>query len=207
MKLIGLILLLSIFVCCQDQGDEEKHIFYLHGKIIEDQGIERAVSEKFGKYEYLEIIKTLKETGATVHQETRTEQTDFEAFCKQISSQIDGLVKSGVKPENIGVIGASKGAVMAMYISNMNPNPVNYILLAANTKELEQYYNWNLHGRLLGIYERSDVLAGKDYTHWMNKSTNAIEFKQIELNTGLGHGFLYRPIAEWINPAKKWINK
>ena len=53
-----------------------KHIFYLHGMIIEVQGI-HAVSPQFGAYEYTTIIDSLKATGAKIHAEVRTEKTDF----------------------------------------------------------------------------------------------------------------------------------
>jgi len=31
-------------------------------------------------------------------------------------------------------------------------------------------------------------------------------FKEIELNTGMGHGFFFKPLKEWIKPAVKWAN-
>ena len=31
-------------------------------------------------------------------------------------------------------------------------------------------------------------------------------FKEIELNTGMGHGFLFKPLKEWIEPTIKWAN-
>jgi hypothetical protein len=96
---------------------------------------------------------------------------------------------------------------MAMDIANRNTHPVNYVLLAANNDRLEQEYDWNLHGNILGIYERSDSIAGKDYRYWINRSTHAVRFEQLELNTGLNHGFLYSPIPEWFTPAKNWMNK
>ncbi len=182
----------------------EKHIFYLHGAIIESQGIE-AVSSRYGAYRYTEIIDSLKSTGATVHNVVRTTKTDFFEFCKQTSDQIDSLVNDGVRPEDISVIGASKGGIMTMHISDMNQHPVNYIVLAANSDRLEQSYDLNLHGRILGVYESSDRVAGKHYEYWIEASTNAKEFKHIEINTGLGHGFLYRPIKEWFEPAKAWM--
>lgn len=207
MKLLIQMLFLSVFlVCCKEQTDQKNHVFYLHGRIIELQGIP-AISEKFGEYQYQEIISTLRETGATIHQEIRTEQTDFQTFCLHVSDQIDSLVNLGIPPESITVIGASKGAVMAMNISDQNQHPINYVLLGANNQQIEQENNWNLHGRILGIYEKTDALAGNNYKHWINKSTNAIEFKQIELNTGLGHGFIFQPIEEWITPTREWMKK
>jgi hypothetical protein len=207
MKLfIQVFIFYSLLSNCQSTGKAPKHIFYLHGRIIELQG-RNAVSDQFGKYEYDKIIDSLKNLGAIIHNEIRTEKTEFVNFCEGTSSQIDQLIKSGVNPKNITLIGASKGAVMAMNISNMNTNPINYVLLAANNSEIERENEWNLHGRILGIYEKSDSIAGKNYQYWIDKSTNAVEFNQVEINTGLGHGFLYRPINEWWNPTKEWMKK
>ncbi len=196
------ILTISIFNGLS-KNSSEKHIFYLHGRIIEIQGI-NAKSQKFGAYKYTEIIDSLKSIGI-VHNVVRTNDTDFEEFCKKTSKQIDSLITIGIAAKNITVIGASKGAVMAMYISNINSSPINYIFLAGNNDYRESTRKWNFHGRILGFYEKSDLIAGKDYQYWIDKSTNAIKFEQIELNTGLGHGFLYTPIKEWFNPTKKWI--
>ena len=181
-----------------------KHLFYLHGMIIEVQGI-NAVSPQFGAYKYQEIIDSLNAPGYMVHSEVRTTQTDFKAFCQKISRQIDELVKDGVPPHNISVIGASKGAQMAMTIADLNTNAINYILLGANNSRVEQNFEWRLHGRVLGIYEKSDTIAGKDYSYWIERSPDVKEFQQLEIQTGLGHGFLYSPIAQWLNPTLEWI--
>ncbi len=195
--------LMSTTLACQDMGTG-KHVFYLHGMIVEVQGV-NAVSDDFGPYKYEDIIDSLGSAGYQVHSEVRTSSTDFNAFCMKLSREIDQLVGDGVRPEDITVIGASKGAMMAMQISDLNGHPVNYVLLGANSDRTEESFDWKLHGRILGIYERSDKIAGKDYTYWINRSTDAQEFKQLEINTGLGHGFLFRPIKEWLVPAKEWI--
>ena len=166
-----------------------------------------AVSEEFGAYRYQEIIDSLESTGAEIYNEIRTEETDFDGFSKRVSRQIDSLISKGVNPGDITVIGASKGAVMAMHISDINDNPVNYILLGANNDYIERENDWNLHGNVLGIYEKSDSLAGKNYQYWIDKSDRASQFEQLEINTGLGHGFLYSPLKEWLDPAKKWMRK
>ena len=182
-----------------------KHVFYLHGMIIEVQGV-NAVSDVFGPYKYNDIVDALKATGYMVHSEVRTTNTDFNGFCQKVSQQINQLVKDGVSPQDISVIGASKGAMMAMQISDSSPHPINYILLGANSDRTEKTFNWKLHGRILGIYEQSDTVAGKDYSYWIDRSSDAKEFHQLKINTGLGHGFLYRPIKEWLGPAKDWIS-
>ncbi len=205
MKWFYLIIFLYTFsIGCQNKDTLGNHIFYLHGRIIELQGI-HAEHEQYCKYEYESILDSLEVGGNIVYAEIRNDGTDFEAFCVHISEQIDSLIRAGVEPKRITVIGASKGAVMAMNISDMNQNPINYILLGANNEFIEQENDWNLNGRVLGIYERSDAIAGKSYDIWITRSTNAIEFEQLEINAGLGHGFLYRPINDWLEPAKDWL--
>jgi hypothetical protein len=95
---------------------------------------------------------------------------------------------------------------MAMQVAHINENPIKYVLLGANSSNTEQLFEWSLHGSILGIYESSDDIADRDYSYWMRRSPEAEQFEQLELQTGLGHGFLYRPITEWLVPAKKWIN-
>ena len=173
-QIVFFIILLS--VSCRSNQQDMKHIFYLHGRIIELQGI-NAVSEQFGKYEYLKIIEALKDPDVIVHSEIRTQDTDFNKFSNKVSSQIDSLISKGTKSKNITVIGASKGAVMAMNISNMNKNPINYILLGANSDNLEKTYDWNLHRRILGIYEKSDVYYRNSYNNTSMINTKVINIK------------------------------
>lgn len=189
---------------CTSNIPIQKHVFYLHGRIIELQGAQ-AEHEQFGRYLYQDIIDSLQSENTIVYHEVRDTTTDFYKFTEQTSRQIDSLIKTGVLPHHITVIGASKGAVMTMHISHLNTNPINYILLAANNDYIELENDWTLHGNILGIYDRSDNLAGKNYQYWIDRSVATAKFKQIEINTRLGHGFLYRPIAAWLQPTKNWI--
>ena len=204
MKTIFIAGLLLVLAACSAKS--EKHIFYLHGRIIELQGV-NAVSEEYGPYKYYEILDSLRELGATVHAEVRKENVDFDAFCKKTSKQIDSLIKNGVDASDITVIGASKGGVMAMSISNLNRHPINYVFLASNNDQIEkEHSNWKLKGRVLAIYDSSDTIAGKTYDVWKQRSPNVKTFKQVNLDTKLGHGFLYTPMKEWMVPVRDWIS-
>ena len=206
MNLLYKLSVLILLISCSQKKESMKHIFYLHGMIIEVQGID-AVSPQFGPYEYTTIVDSLKATGAEVHAEVRTEKTDFNEFGKKISKEIDDLIAKGVSPSDITVIGASKGGMIAMYISDMNINKVNYVLLGSSSDYSRKNFDLNLHGNILGIYEKSDTVAGNSYQYWIDKSTNATSFEQLQINTGLGHGFLYTPNNAWMNPAKEWMNQ
>ena len=202
------ILLLSIILFSWNSKPykqvNKKHIFYIHGRIIEIQG-KNAVSEEFGKYEFDSIIEAIKVDNSIVHAEIRNTNVDVKEYAHYISKQIDSLIKTGVQPTDITVIGASKGAIIASNISDLNTNTINYVLLAGNNDYQEANNDWEFHGQVLGIYDTSDKIAGKKYNHWKNKKNHTTKFEQLELKTNSGHGFLYKPSKEWTQPTKKWI--
>jgi len=180
------------------------HIYYLHGKINEEQG-RNAVSEKFGKFELDEILKQLNVNNSVIHCEIRTKDTDVKIYATKISREIDSLINSGIPSRNITIVGASKGAIIAMNISSINKHNINYVFLAGNNDYQEKNNDWKFHGQILCIYDLSDDIAGKNYNYWKEKPNYSTIFEQLEIKTNLGHGFLYKPLKEWINPTKEWI--
>lgn len=184
--------------------NQKKHIYYLHGRIIEIQG-KNAVSEEYGKYEFDSIVNALSGSKNSVSAEVRTENVDYLEYAKIVSKEIDSIVKLGVKPIDITVIGASKGAIIASHISNINVNPINYVFLAGNNKYQETHNNWKFHGQVLCIYDLSDTIAGRNYDYWKNNENYTTKFEQLEIKTHLGHGFVYKPLDVWIEPTRKWI--
>lgn len=180
------------------------HIYYLHGKINEEQG-RNAISEKFGKFELDEILKQLNVNNSVIHCEIRAKDTDVKIYANKISREIDSLINLGIPPKNITIVGASKGSIIAMNISNINVHNINYVFLAGNNDYQEKENDWKFHGQILCIYDLSDDIAGKNYNYWKEKPNYSTIFEQIEIKTNLGHGFLYKPLKEWINPTKEWI--
>jgi hypothetical protein len=207
MKLISLLILslISLLIGCNSNvQNDKKYIYYLHGRIIEIQG-KNAVSEVYGKYEFDSIVNALRDSNTEVIAEIRTENVDFLQYANKISKEIDSLVKLGIKSKDITVIGASKGAIIASNISNINTNPINYIFLAGNNDYQEEHNDWKFHGQVLCFYDESDTIAGKNYDFWKNKSNFITKFEQIKIDKKLGHGFLYKPYKDWVEPTKKWI--
>lgn len=184
-------------------SDPMYHVFYLHGKIVEQQGIE-AEHERFGKYLYQDIIDSLSVGEVIMHHELRSSHTDFYTVGQKVVRQIDSLIQIGVKPNHIIVLGASKGGVIAMYISHLSLHPIKYVLLGANNAFIEQQNDWQLHGNILAIVEASDQVAGRGFHYWKKCSPQAT-IQELTISTGLGHGFLYQPLAEWLLPTRDWI--
>ncbi len=205
------LLLLTLYLSFPFHGTSQKvttnaaqHIFYLHGSIIEQQGKE-AFSEEFGKYELDSIIAALKTENAFVYCEIRKENVDPRDYAMKISKQVDSLIQLQVNPKNITVIGASKGAIIAANVSDINKNAINYVFLAGNNDYQEENNDWKFHGQVLCFYDTSDGIAGKNYNYWKNNKNYTTTIQQIELKTNLGHGFLYKPLPEWVIPTKRWI--
>ena len=185
-----------------------RYLFYLHGKIIEEQGLP-AVSAEYGEYQYIEILETFSGRGFTVISEVRPRDTDSFAYAEQVIAKINDLLAANVPAEHITVVGASKGAGIALLVSHYLANmDVNYVILSICTPEVVRDLidqRNNLYGRVLSIYDNSDEYAGScrdllDYSR--DKGLTADQ--EIELHTGLRHGILYQPLDEWVLPSVEW---
>jgi len=198
---------LLLFVLFSSTGYTQQYLFYLHGAIVEDQGA-NAVSPQFGKYEYDNIVSTFRKEKFIVISEVRARNTDPETYAHKVVTQIDSLIKRGVKPGNITVIGASKGCLIAIYVSSFLKNKdVNFVFLAGCFSSLSAGESGiNFCGNILSVYENSDDI-GRSCAELKKRSTLTIpHYKEIELHTGLHHGFIYKPLKEWVEPAIKWAH-
>ena len=182
---------------------DERFLFYLHGRIVEEQGAE-AVSERFGPYAYQDILRVFRDSGFVVRSEMREENTDVYEYADRLIGQVEKLLSAGVAPERITVVGASKGAVIAMLTSTKLQNPkVNFVLIAGCNDWAAENLMINLCGRVLSIFEKSDEIGRSCQAIFDASSCEPIT-QEIELNTGKGHGVLYQPLPEWVAPTVAW---
>lgn len=186
-----------------------RYLFYLHGRIVEEQG-PRAVSPDYGPYEYHAILDTLSRYGLVVISEVRPVNTDMLMYAEKVSAQIDSLLKKGVPPQHIYVLGASKGAYITLLTSRKVQNKlVNYAVLGVCSREEKNYWDADQTepcGRFLSIYEESDPYGGScDFL--LAEGSCIYGFQEVKLNMNNKHGFLYKPYAEWVNPLMEWVFK
>jgi hypothetical protein len=185
----------------------QRYVFYLHGKIIEDQGVNAIdTANGYGAYQYKEILDVFREQKFTVISEVRSKNTNPFDYARKMAKQIDSLIKIGVAANNITVIGASKGAIIAMIISSMLKNgQVNFVFMAGCNKDLAEGFSAiKFYGNILSIYEESDSIGRSCMDFRKRPSQKIPHYKEIELHTGLKHGFLYKPLPVWVQPAIKW---
>lgn len=209
-KIIVQLLVFSVFIftstACSQQK-EERYIFFLHNRFLEEHEFNELHPE-FGRTEYNEIIAEFENRGFKVITEKRNGNVNAREYAIRITSQIDSLIKNGAEPKKITVVGTSKGRYIAQYVSTLANNPnLNFVFIASfRNSDIENIPEINYCGNILTIYEKSDPFGVSALERRKTSSCGIINFKEIELNTGLGHGFLFKPLKDWIEPTIKWAN-
>jgi hypothetical protein len=184
---------------------KSRYLLYLPGYIVE-AGNTRPTSPKFGVYEYSKILETFSRSGFVVISEARKKTSDIEPGAVKVAGQVRQLLSAGVPPQQITVVGASQGSWIAMlastYLKNRN---VHFVLIAACSAEEGFLKLINLHGKVLSIYEKSDL--AQSCQSYRTDATGITEWKEVEVDTSLKHGFLFRPMKEWTEPTIAWAKK
>jgi hypothetical protein len=182
------------------------YLFYLHGRIIENKGI-RPTDPRYGVYEYEEILNTLAAKGFTVISEARAKDTDVNQYAPKVVRQINTLVNAGVPPQHITVVGASKGALIAMRISTLLKNKdANFVIMSNCNDWVDKNFHIDLYGNVLSIYDIKDEFGGTcqkffDKAHGLNRHD------EVVLKVGTGHAVLYKPLKEWVDLVAEWAKQ
>jgi hypothetical protein len=190
-----------------DSPDSSKrYLFYLHGLIVEVAGI-RPKSEEHGYYEYELILRELARKGFVVISEVREKDTQVQPYAEYLVSEVKKLLAAGVSQANITIVGASKGGIIAAYASSMlREEEVNFVFLAGLFEKCLVDENLTLYGKVLSIHDRSDTLSMKPDAYF-ERSSGQGTFEKIVLSEGFGHGVIYQPYREWLDPMVEWLKK
>lgn len=183
----------------------DHYLFYVSGYIVA-AGNTRPTSPKFGVYEYQKILDTFKARGFVVISEARKQSTEIEPYATKVAAQVKELLKAGVPPRHITVVGASQGGWIAMLVSTYLANrDLNFVFIAVCASDDGFLKSTNLHGNVLFISERTDLPGSCQ--RFRDDATGIKDYNSIEVNTGLKHGFIYRPLKEWVEPAVGWARR
>lgn len=182
-----------------------RYLFYISGYIVAE-GNTRPTSPHFSIYEYEKILESFKERGFVVISEARRQSREIQPYAAKVASQVKQLLDAGVPAKNITVVGASQGSWIAMLVSTYAANrDLNFVFIAACAADNGLLKLTNLHGNVLFISERTDKPGSCQRFRDDAKGIN--DYNSIEVNTGLKHGFLYRPLKEWIEPSVEWAQR
>ncbi len=204
-------LFIGIFAClmlvaCKENKDE-RFLFFLHNRFLETHELNER-HPQFGRVEYRAILSEFENSGLKVISEKRNRNVNAREYATRVVNQIDSLIQGGTEPNKISIVGSSKGGYIAQYVSTLANHPdLNFVFIASfRNSDIQDIPEINYCGNILSIYEKSDPY-GVSAAERKNNSTCQIKhFEEVELNTGLGHGFLFKPLKEWIEPTIKWAN-
>ncbi len=174
------------------------YLFYLHGRIVQEQG-RGAVSPKYGTYEYDAIVRRFADAGFVVISEIRPRGSDVKAYAEYVANRIGRLLDAGVPARRITVVGASMGGIITMQVSNRrSERDLGYVIMGCCDRDTLKL-GGGLHGDVLSIYEVSDE-GEQSCAPQFTRAGALTRHAEIRLDTRLGHGFLFRPLPEWIDP-------
>jgi len=203
----SLTILSSILSFSQAKNENQRYIFFFHNKFVQENPL-KAAHPEYGKAEYNEILESFRKDNFIVFSEKRKKNTNSAEYAEKIVKQVKALIKKGVPPNHITVIGTSQGGYIAQYVSTYLANPnVNFVFIGCfRDSDIQEIPDINFCGNILTIYEKSDIYGVSAVKRKETSKLQVNHFKEIELNTNLKHGFLFKALDEWIVPSKKWAN-
>lgn len=191
----------------------KKYLFYLHGNGVEINGPTGA-HPRWGRFDYHGVVEAFQNRGFIVISEVRPKGTDIVQYAKKEVKQINSLINAGVPPENITILGFSKGGVIAMYVSAGVKNAtIKYIFAASCVYKgkFKKIYKKTLEeaapfivGSILSIYDEKDPICGT-CKKTFQVAPEGTKYTEIELEVGKGHATFFGPMNEWIDPVTNWI--
>ncbi|WP_367331373.1 hypothetical protein [Sphingobacterium multivorum] len=208
LRLIILYLSFLPFAVNAQNSTQKKYVFFLHNKFLEVHPLNE-LHPKYGPAAYTAILEKLQSTNSVILSEKRKPGTDPKIYAKKLILKIDSLHNGGIPYDHISIVGTSQGGYIAQYISYYAKNPdLKFVFIGSSFKNdsMNEDRKFQLYGKILSINEKSDVGAELLSRQLRFKNSDLKSFKEIILNTGLEHGFLFRALDEWIMPTKAWIN-
>lgn len=194
--------LLALLAAASRRQPAPRYLIYLHAKIVETQG-RLPTDSAYGPYAYDAILDSLRGAGFTVLSEQRGPNANSDSAAGRVVGQVDSLLRLGARPDEISVVGFSKGGWIAILASTRLQRPgISYVLMGACGPWA---FGPELHvsGRVLSLYETSDSLGVSCAPLFAHRSPGAIT-KEVALSLGLGHGTFFQPRAAWLEPTIAW---
>ena len=184
---------------------DEAYVFYSHGLIVEGNN-PRPTHKKFGVYEFPDIKNALaKDSDFNLIAHHRPKNTKISDYTATLASWDRALVKSGVHPSNITLIGFSRGGHITAYVSSeLQKLEINTVLLASCWPGgVQSEPSVAFGGHFLSVYETTDVALS--CKRLADRSNALLSFEEFAISTNKEHGAFFKPMEEWVAPLKEWI--
>lgn len=183
-----------------------KYVFYSHGFIVEGSN-PKPVNPRWGVYDFPQVKRALSDDGYHLIAYHRPSNTDPSRYAEKLASNVLELIKNGVEPKNISLVGFSRGGAITILTSNLLArDDLNYIILAGCGDYIDNDQDLKMYGDVFSVLETSDELVGS-CQNLITRSANVKSFNELSVSTGKEHGAFYTPLREWVKPVKKWIKR
>jgi hypothetical protein len=185
----------------------ERYVIFSHGLIAEGND-PRPVSPQYGLYDFPAIKQALFAGGGfNLIAVQRQKNLELDTHINQLVTWVHQLIKAGVKPNRITLVGFSRGGQLtALASSRLTSTNINTAILAicedGDFTDDPQHPLTLAGGHFLSIYETSDALGS---CAKLARRSHLLSFKEVAISTGKAHGAFFQPLPQWINPLKEWI--
>lgn len=193
---------------------EERYLIYLHGGRPESFPLSEP-HQSFGLFEYDAITVSLALRDFQVISELRTERTNPRKYVRErVIPQINTLIEKGVTPQQITVVGFSKGGSMSLITAALAKQPgLNIVNLAGcgTGKFRRSYDNFlnndapKMQGRMLSLVDEKDTIAGT--CEEAAAKAPRLNFTEQMLKVGAGHGTFYAANPTWLDIVAAWAKE
>jgi len=180
-----------------------KYVFYSHGFIVEGTN-PTPKHPRFGTYDFPAIKAALAGGDFNLIAYHRPAGTNAGEFAGKLAGDVKRLIEGGVAPENITLLGFSRGSMItAMASAKLLMPRLNTILMAICGDWIASRPNLRLAGRVLSVYETSDRFGTCQAL--ADQSPQITSFTEVAISTGKEHGAFFTPSKEWLEPVINWI--
>ena len=184
---------------------DEKYVFYSHGLIVEGDNL-MPVDKRWGVYDFIAVRKALADPHYNLIAYHRPNKTVADEFAEKLAADVRKLIVAGVKPENITLLGFSRGGEITLLASDkLRLDKINTILLAVCGGFVKEHQEYQAYGKLYSIYETSDFAGSCQFLTDRNNKTHS--FQETAISTGKEHGAFYQPLPQWLKQVKTWVKQ
>lgn len=153
--------------------------------------------------DHLALIDAFGERGFTVHTLAFAGESDA-GYARRIAKHVRALMREGVPPERITVVGAGSGSpVAALTSAATGHRRVNYVLLGQCDRTLRDEYRFRMSGRVLGMRADSDDSSHSCRPLWQD-APKVGERRDFVIASPLGARLFDQPREEWMQPLARW---
>jgi pimeloyl-ACP methyl ester carboxylesterase len=157
-----------------------------------------------------QILDTFRERGFEVTSVLRPREQSVDEAAGRVVAQVRALRQAGVPATHITILGASMGGYVTLLAATRLREPelrvaVLGVCLSERVQALQAREGRPPEGHLLAIREQSDTLTESCAPWSPTQAPRSLRSAREQmLHTGLRHGFLYRPLTEWVEPVLEW---